>query len=50
MMKTLVRDNNWTPQTLDELFLDDLDHHGLVFWYDDSVHVAKEIKKQSDTT
>jgi len=33
----------FTPETLDELFCDDLDFHGLYYWYNDAKEYAKEL-------
>jgi len=43
MIKSIAFNFNWTPKEIDELYCDDFDHHGIVYWF-------KEIKKQSDKT
>ena len=42
MIKTVVRAFKWTPETIDRLKLDDIDHEGLEFWYND---ICEEIEK-----
>lgn len=44
MIKSVVRTYNWTPDVIDNLFFDDLDHHGLIFWYDDTKEIEKKLK------
>lgn len=45
-MKTIVREFKWTAQEIDELFVDDMDYHGIIFWYNDLKEVLKEINKK----
>ncbi|PXX26281.1 hypothetical protein C7967_11543 [Thalassospira sp. 11-3] len=44
MIKSVVRYFKWTPETIDQLFLDDYDHHGLVYWYKDVEEQEKAMK------
>jgi len=43
----VVREHHWQPQILSEMYLDDQDHRGVVFWYNDIVEVNKEMKTQN---
>lgn len=42
MIKSVVREHHWPPDTIGGLFCDNLDHEGLEFWYED----VKEVNKQ----
>ena len=42
---SVVRYTNWPPSVIDEMYLDDLDHHGLLFWYNDIKEQDKAMKK-----
>jgi len=46
MVKTVVREFKWPPTVIDNLFVDDVDYKGLIFWYNDVAQVQKEIKKK----
>ena len=45
-MKTVVREFKWSPDIVDDLFIDDADYHGIKYWYDDLFEVHKELKKK----
>lgn len=45
MIKSVVRHVKFTPDVIDKLFLDDMDHHGLIFWFQDAVDYSEEMKK-----
>lgn len=47
MIKSVVREHKWIPEVIDKLFLDDYDHRGLLYWYNDIDEVNKELKKKS---
>jgi len=36
-----VNTYRWTPKEIDELYCDDMDHHGIIYWY-------KEVERQQD--
>lgn len=41
-------ETGWTPNILDNLFIDDIDYHGLMWW---AKHINKEnesLKKKKD--
>lgn len=44
MVKTVVREHHWSIKKIDRLYLDDIDHNGLMFWYDDVCESVDEIK------
>lgn len=44
MIKTVVREHHWTPDTVNGLFLDGIDHFGLEWWYEDVKEVSDEMK------
>lgn len=43
MVDTVVMEHHWTPITIDNLYIDDIDYHGLVYWYNLSVKQHKKI-------
>jgi len=45
MVKTIIREYNWTPEIIDKMYLDDWDYHGIIWHYNDIVEVNKEIQK-----
>lgn len=45
MIVSVVRYTHWSPKIIDELYLDDLDHNGLLFWYNDIKEQNKAIEQ-----
>lgn len=48
MIKSVVRSHHWTPETIDGLYLDDADHFGLEYWFDDVLAVDKSLKQNEN--
>lgn len=48
MISTVVREFKWTPETIDGLYLDGVDHFGLQHWYSDIVEMLKEIETKKE--
>jgi len=46
MVRTVVREHHWTPEQINNLYLDDVDHEGLEFWDQDVREVYKSLKKK----
>lgn len=46
MIKSVVREHHWTPETINGLFLDEVDHFGLEYWYKDVVKVNKQLEQK----
>jgi hypothetical protein len=46
MIRSVVREHHWTPDTISRLYLDCRDHDGLVYWYEDIKAVVAEMKKK----
>jgi hypothetical protein len=46
MVKTVVREHHWTPDYIADLYADEDDWHGLIWWYSDVVACHKELKKK----
>jgi hypothetical protein len=44
MIKTVVREHHWTPDRVDQLYVDEVDHHGIEFWYNDIKEVHNKLK------
>jgi len=42
-MKALVKYFKWTPQVIDDLYCDDFDFKGIVYWYDVAIEVSKSM-------
>ena len=47
MIKTVARFHHWTPNVLNGLYLDDEDHFGLIYWYNDVLKVISELESQN---
>jgi hypothetical protein len=47
MIVSVVREHHWTPDVINGLYLDDADHFGLEFWYNDIKKVSEELNKQT---
>ncbi len=48
VIKTVQREYKWPPDKIDGLFFDRADHHGLLWYYDDILHLDNEQKKKLD--
>lgn len=46
-IQSVVQEYHWTPNIIDELFLDDIDHHGLYYWYLHLKDQHEEIKNKT---
>lgn len=44
MIKTIIRDHHWEPVVIDRLFLDNVDHQGLEYWYEDTLDFISKLK------
>jgi len=44
MIVSVAREYKWPPQTYGGLFVDNVDEHGLEFWYEDVKELVKESK------
>jgi hypothetical protein len=42
---SVVRYTQWPPSIIDQLYIDDLDYHGLLFWYNDAKQQATKAEK-----
>jgi hypothetical protein len=45
MITTVASYHHWSPSVIGDLFCDKRDLHGLEFWYDHALAVAKKLKK-----
>jgi len=41
MISNVVREFHWKPVMIDRLFLDNADHHGLIYWSDNVIEMNK---------
>ncbi len=46
MVKSVIRVHHYPPSVIDELFLDEKDHHGLEWLYNDILDEQNELKKK----
>ncbi len=46
-MKSIIRSHHYSPSAIDDLYLDDQDHWGLEWLYNDLVDEQSELKKSS---
>ncbi len=46
MVKSVVRQYNWTPEIINSLYLDDADYFGLKWWYKDVLEVTEQLKSK----
>ena len=47
IITSVATEYRWTPPVISEMFCDDLDHHGLLFWYDHLREQEAERIKQT---
>ena len=45
IVKTIVNEFHWTPTYIDSLYCDDIDHYGLLYWYNNILEMHKKIPK-----
>ena len=50
MVKSVIRCHHYLPEAIDSLFLDDLDHWGLEWLYNDLVDEQNELLKKDKKT
>jgi len=43
-IKTVVRQHHWTPEQIKGQYLDDIDLCGLMYWYNDTIEMIKEME------
>jgi hypothetical protein len=46
MIKSVVRQFNWSPEVIDNLYMDGNDYKGLVYWYRDVVEVNEKLRQK----
>lgn len=44
VIKSLVDYHHWTPNEINEMYCDDFDFKGLIYWYDELVRINKKNK------
>ena len=44
MLKSVVREFNFTPKDIDDMYLDDQNYHGIIYWYNDVLQIEKDLK------
>ena len=48
MVRTVVREHHWSPTEIENLYLDDADFFGLMWWYNDILEVNEELNKKKE--
>ena len=43
MITSVVREHHWLPSQVGSLFVDNIDHYGLEYWYNDVMKVTNEL-------
>lgn len=46
MISSVVRETHWPPDIIGGFFIDNQDHHGLRFWYEDFKEMHDELNKK----
>ena len=44
-IKSVVRHVKFSPDIIDKMYVDEIDHHGLIYWYNDALDYSNQIKK-----
>ena len=47
IIKSVVNEYHWTPHYIDDLYCDDIDHYGIIYWYNNILEMHKKIPKQN---
>jgi hypothetical protein len=47
MIKSVVREYHFSPATVGDFYLDEIDFNGLRFWYDDVLEIHEAMKKKT---
>ena len=46
-IRSVARHLRYLPKDMAEMYFDDVDFHGLIYWYNDAVDSVKKVKKVS---
>jgi hypothetical protein len=46
MIMSIVDAYHWTPKTIENMYCDDYDFKGIVYWYDELVRIDKKINSK----
>lgn len=46
MIKSIARCFNWVPSVFDSMYIDNIDYHGLHYWYTDCLEQEEELKNK----
>jgi len=49
VITSVVRHTRFTPEIIDKLYFDEIDHHGIMYWYNDAELYAKQLKESFET-
>jgi hypothetical protein len=47
VIKSIAREHHWTPEQIDNLYLDSQDHYGAEYWYEDIQAMHKELETKT---
>ena len=45
IITSVVRHTKFTPEVIDKLYIDEIDHHGIIYWFNDAKLYAEQIEK-----
>jgi len=45
-IKSIVNEFHWSPKIIDNLYCDDIDHHGLIYWFEHLKEVHSKLKNK----
>ena len=43
-IKSVVRHAQFSPDEIAKLYVDEINFHGLIYWYNDAKHAAQQVK------
>lgn len=46
IIKTVVRYHHWSPEVINNMYTDDYDHQGLLYWYNDCREQDENFKSK----
>jgi hypothetical protein len=46
MMRSVAREYKWPPDLIGGFFIDNIDHYGLEFWYEDIIKMIEETNNK----
>jgi hypothetical protein len=44
-IKSIVNEYHWSPNIIDNMYLDDFDYHGIFYWYETIKQMHNKLEK-----